>query len=310
MGEDVWPRAELVAYAPGVQAPSEPAVARMTAALTMAGIVPDMVVLNGFGPAYGALEALAAAGLKQLGARGVSGEEMLADESLIATAFVGSPDRLFALCQEGYAPVLSHALVGGGAVFPIVHTVAAQHGIALCDMMSDPQAGPYAVRSQRDEAYALLEGVEVAIRRPGGEDAMPHGMIGEVVLEGAVGEQPHLRTGVLSALEQVPHRYRKPGLQGWLGFAQPVASVQDHRVQASDMARLVSEVDELLDARLLSHDEDGATPVLQIVTEAGDWIEADVLARFEALTGLRPQIERLTPGRFGNSGRAFALMAA
>jgi hypothetical protein len=72
---------------------------------------------------------------------------MLADESLIATAFVGSPDRLFALCQEGYAPVLSHALVGGGAVFPIVHTVAAQHGIVLCDMMSDPQAGPYAVRS-------------------------------------------------------------------------------------------------------------------------------------------------------------------
>jgi phenylacetate-CoA ligase len=305
MGEDVWPRAELAA-----EALSEPAVARMVAALTTAGIVPDMVVLNGFSTAYGALETLAAAGLQKLGARGVSGEQMLADESLIATAFVGSPDRLFALCQEGYAPVLSHALVGGGAVFPIVHTVAAQHGIVLCDMMSDPQAGPYAVRSQRDEAYALLDGVEVAIWRPGGEDAMPHGMIGEVVLEAAVEGQAHLRTGVLSAMEQVPHRYRKPGLQGWLGFAQPAASVQDHRVQASDMARLVSEVDELLDARLLTYDQDGATPVLQIETEAGNWIEADVLARFEAMTGLRPQIERLTPGRFGNSGRAFALMAA
>jgi hypothetical protein len=123
---------------------------------------------------------------------------------------------------------------------------------------------------QRDEAYALLDGVEVAILRPGGEDAMPHGMIGEVVLERAVGNSPSAHRGALSALEQVPHRYRKPGLQGWLGFAQPVASVQDHAVQASDMARLVSEVDELLDARLLiAHDQDGATPVLQIETEAG-----------------------------------------
>jgi hypothetical protein len=72
---------------------------------------------------------------------------MLADESLVATCFVGSPDRLFALCQAGYAPVLTHALVGGGAVFPIVHTIVGQFGIALCDMMTDPVFGPYATRT-------------------------------------------------------------------------------------------------------------------------------------------------------------------
>ncbi|MBO6676392.1 MAG: hypothetical protein JJ908_15045 [Rhizobiales bacterium] len=284
------------------------AVERMTAALERADIGEGMVVLNGFGPAYGSLQAMAEEALNALGARSVSGEDMLEDESLVATCFVGSPDRLFALCQAGYAPVLTHALVGGGAVFPIVHTVMGQHQIALCDMLTDPVFGPYATRSNREDAYALLEGVEVSVLRPGGENPVPHGMIGEVVL-GDESDAP-LRTGVLSAFEQVPHRYRAPGLQGWMGFAQPVATVQEHAVKASDIAALVSEHEDVLDARLIAHSKDEAEPILQVETEAGDWIEDDVLARFEALTGLRPVLERVAPGQFGNTGRTFAVMAA
>jgi phenylacetate-CoA ligase len=288
--------------------PSRDAVGRMKAALDCAGIGESMVVLNGFGPAYGSLQAMADEALKELGAAPVSGEDMLADENLVATGFVGSPDRLFALCQTGYAPVLTHALVGGGAVFPIVHTVATQHDIALCDMMTDPVFGPFATRTSREDAYALLDGVEVSVLRAGSENPVPHGMIGEVVLGDESGNA--LRTGVLSAFEQVPHRYRAPGLQGWLGFAQPVATVQEHAVHASDIAALVSEHEDVLDARLIAHSKDEAEPILQVETEAGEWIDEDVLARFEALTGLRPVLQRVAPGRFGNSGRNFALMAA
>jgi phenylacetate-CoA ligase len=288
--------------------PSRGAVGRMKAALDCAGIGEGMVVLNGFGPAYGSLQAMADEALKALGAAPVSGEDMLADENLVATGFVGSPDRLFALCQAGYAPVLTHALVGGGAVFPIVHTVATQHGIALCDMMTDPVFGPFATRTSREDAYVLLDGVELSVLRAGGENPVPHGMIGEVVLGDETGKA--LRTGVLSAFEQVPHRYRAPGLQGWLGFAQPVATVQEHAVHASDIAALVSEHEDVLDARLIAHSKDEAEPILQVETEAGEWIDEDVLARFEALTGLRPVLQRVAPGKFGNSGRNFALMAA
>lgn len=289
--------------------PCDHAVARMRQALELAGFVPNMVVLNGFGPAHGSLQAVTETALLALGATPVSGDAMLADDTLVAEGFVGSPDRLFALCQAGYAPVLTHALVGGGAVFPIVHTVATQHAIALCDVMTDPVFGPYALRSSREDAYGLLDEVAVSIRQAGGDVDVPTGMIGEVVLCGDPGGSP-IRTGVLSAFEQVPHRYRQAGLQGWLGFAQPVATVQEHAVQASDMAQLVAEHEDVLDARLIAHAKDEAEPILQVETEAGDWIDADVLARFEALTGLRPRLERLAPGRFGNTGRTFALMAA
>lgn len=303
MIEDLLDQSEALA-----DPPSDGAKARMKAALDCAGIGEGMVVLNGFGPAYGTLQAMADEALKALGATSVSGEDMLADESLVATCFVGSPDRLFALCQAGYAPVLTHALVGGGAVFPIVHTIVGQFGIALCDMMTDPVFGPYATRTRREDAYTLLDGVEVSVLRAGGENPVPHGMIGEVVLSDEPGTA--LRTGVLSAFEQVPHRYRAPGLQGWMGFAQPVATVQEHAVKASDVAALVSEHEDVLDARLIAHSKDEAEPILQVETEAGAWIEEDVLARFEALTGLRPVLQRVAPGRFGNSGRNFALMAA
>jgi phenylacetate-CoA ligase len=303
MNEDLLDQSEALA-----DPPSHGATARMKAALDCAGIGDGMVVLNGFGPAYGTLQAMADEALKALGAKSVSGEDMLADESLVATCFVGSPDRLFALCQAGYAPVLTHALVGGGAVFPIVHTIVGQFGIALCDMMTDPVFGPYATRTKREDAYTLLDGVEVSVLRAGGENPVPHGMIGEVVLSDEPGTA--LRTGVLSAFEQVPHRYRAPGLQGWMGFAQPVATVQEHAVKASDVAALISEHEDVLDARLIAHSKDEAEPILQVETEAGAWIEEDVLARFEALTGLRPVLQRVAPGRFGNSGRNFALMAA
>jgi len=305
MSQEAWSQSEAL-----IDNPSSRAVARMKAALEMAGIASGMVVLNGFGPAYGALQAITDQALRELGAQPISGEQMLTDESVVATCFVGSPDRLFALCQAGYAPVLTHALVGGGAVFPIVHTVAAQHGIAMCDAMTDPDFGPYAVRQAREDAYVLLGDIDVAIVQSGGDSEMPHGMVGEVLLDDPAANDAPLRTGVLSALEQVPHRYRTPGLQGWLGFAQPAATVQEHKVQARDIAQLVCDHEDVLDARLIAHAEDQAQPILQVETEAGDWIDEDVLARFEALTGLRPQLERLAPGRFGNTGRTFAMMAA
>jgi hypothetical protein len=80
MIEDLLDQSEALA-----DPPSHGATARMKAALDCAGIGEGMVVLNGFGPAYGTLQAMADEALKALGATSVSGEDMLADESLVAT---------------------------------------------------------------------------------------------------------------------------------------------------------------------------------------------------------------------------------
>lgn len=279
---------------------SEAATTRFVNALERAGISGDKVVLNGFGSAYRELETMAGDALSELGCRPVSANDLLDDESLEASAFVGSPDRFYALCRSGYASIVSHALLAGGAVFPMIYQSAQMQAVELCDMMSDPLYGPYALRSEMGGSYQLLPDAQVALLQAGGESPVPCGMVGEVVL----GDDASRRTGVLSALEQVPHSYRAPGLQGWMGFAEQKVELDEQTVSAQSVAALIREHDEVLGARLvLAGDEDGL--VLEVETEAGEWIEPDLAASFARISGYTAHITRVTPGRMPNTGRVF-----
>ena len=290
------------------------AVDRMCAALSAIGFVSGQTVLDGFGDLYEPWSRLSQAAASQLELHLVDGADLLADDSAVATGFIGTPDRLFALCREGYGSVLTHALLAGGAVFPIVYGSARDHGIALGDVLHADGIGPFALRTSREGAHALLEGVNVSICRPGSTIPLAHGLVGEVVVHAGASstdaDAGSVRTGMLSAMEQVPHRYRAPGLQGWMGFVQPSVELGSGQVRLEDLAQLVADSDMVLDARLVTQEEGGSPPVLQVETEAGDWIEADVAARFKSLTGLTAQLQRVRPGSFANTGRPFVNAAA
>lgn len=301
------------------------AVARFANVLACAGFDPSATVLNAFGPAYGALDAMAQCAL---GSRAMSAQALLADDAVVATCFVGAPDRFYALCMSGYGKVLTHAVLAGGAVFPAVREAAEAQNILLCDVMSDHDIGPYAFRGADQDAYTVLEGLKVQLVQPGTEISVAPGLVGEVVIEGEV----RVRTGTLSALEQVPHKYRAPGLRGWLGFVQDAVTIGEDRVALSDMAALVDAHDDVLAVRLCvaptyetASDDNGPehdpavhtvegqgskTPVLQVETEAGDWIDNLVEAQFTALTGMLAKVERVAPGQLPNTGRVFARQAS
>lgn len=282
--------------------PNEAAVIRFVCALEQAGISGDKVVLNGFGSAYRELETMAGEALSKLGCRAVSANDLLDDPSLEASAFVGSPDRFYALCRSGYASVVGHALLAGGAVFPMIYQSAQMQAVELCDMMSDPLYGPYALRREMGGSYQLLPDTQVKLLQSGGHSAVPCGMAGEVVLGGDVASR---RTGVLSAFEQVPHRHREPGLQGWMGFAEQTVELNEQRVSAEDIATLIAQHDEVLCARLVLGGDEGGL-VLEVETEADDWIEPDLVASFARISGFNARIIRVTPGQMPNTGRVFA----
>lgn len=278
------------------------AIKRFICALELAGIDGDRIVLNGFGSAYYELETMADEALAELGCRAVSANDLLDDPSLEASAFVGSPDRFYALCRSGYTSVLSHALLAGGAVFPMIYQSAQMQAVELCDMMSDPRYGPYALRREKGGSYQLLPDSTVTLLQSGGHSPVPCGMVGEVVLGD---DDAPLRTGVLSAFEQVPHSHREPGLQGWMGFAEQAVELSEQIVSAETIASLIDEHDEVLGARLvLGKDEDGLH--LEVETEAGDWIEPDLVASFARISGLVAHISRIAPGQMPNTGRVFA----
>lgn len=284
-------------------------ITRFAQALHLSGFASGDVVLNGFSAAYPGFAAMAQAALEDMGCRAFSALELLADDSLVATHFVGSPDRFFTLCQAGYHGVMTHGLLAGGAVFPVIHQAAAQHDITLADLMADETFGPYAIRLGPQASYAILDGVEGGIFRPGSEHELEAGLVGEVVLLWPDGGEH--RTGILSALEQVPHKQRAPGLQGWMGLVEHQALIdQRTMLENGSIAALLAAHDELLGARLVLGPGDPAAITLQVETEAGPWIEADLAEAFQARTGLAAIIERVTPGTLPNTGRSFIRRAA
>ncbi|MEM6711398.1 MAG: hypothetical protein AAF590_03870 [Pseudomonadota bacterium] len=291
-------------------------MARTGDALERAGFQAGQIVLNGLAPdASGREPSLLEHGLAEaadaMGLRLVEGETLL-DEGVEATGFIGTPDRFFLLCRLGYGPQLTHALLAGGAVFPIVYGSADQHTITLSDLLIDKAFGPFALRSAREGAHMLLHDVQVDICRPGSLEALPLGMVGEAVLTSAFDDSQdalQTRTGMLTAFEQVPHRYRAPGLQGWMGLVQPSITCGEAVVTARDIASIVAGADEVLDARLVSGDDAMPGMVLQVETEAGTWIEDVLATSLRDITGLSASIERVAPGSFANTGRFFTVAA-
>ena len=280
---------------------------RFADALKVAGFPSQGHVLNAFSSAYPALKAQADAALSAIGCTPISPEALLAADDVTARLFVGSPDRLFALLTAGYGAVLEGALLAGGAVFPVVRQAARAHGVAMCDMMSDPTFGPYAVRGGDDHTYRVLNGVVARVMRPASEVELPDGMVGELVL--ADPDDRTVRTGTLSAKEQVPHGQRPAGLCGWMGVVTEALALDGSRtVSASDLAAIIAAHEDVLDARLIEIEKAGSrassAPVLQVETEAGAWIDDDLRQSFAGRTGVEPRIEHVVPGQFPNTGRA------
>ena len=288
------------------------AVERFVRALGHAGFARGSTVLNAFSAAWPALERQSREALALHGCRAVSPQACIADAALRPSHFIGPPDRFHALCRSGYAAVFSHAMLAGGAVFPVVRRLAELNRVALVETMADDVFGPYALRLPGERLFRPLEGVEVCLVRPGSEAPLPEGRPGEVLLRAEGTEVPYHRTGVISQLELVPHRQRKPGLAGWMGAVRGHLPLGGGReVGTDDMAALLAYHEAVLDARLVLEERDGGPlPVLQVETEAGAWIEDDLAHRFKAMTGVVPVIERIVPGALPATGRVFASRAA
>lgn len=292
------------------------AVGRLVGALAHAQFPSPTIALNAFSSAWPELAKWSDAALADYGLEVVDPQTLASSGQKPPTVFIGPPDRLHALCKSGYARVFSHALVAGGPVFPVVRTRARLSKLSLSEAMVASEFGPFAIRLPDGPLYRVLDGVEAQIMRAGTYDRLPAGAIGEV----AVRSDPHgpwTLSGILSAFEMVPHRFRAAQLLGWLGDADPQVSFDQQSsppgkpVGPKEMAALIAFHEAVLDARLIVEERGQARrPVLQVETEAGDWIESELAQRFRAMTGLQPAIERVVPGRLPPTGRAVGYRAA
>ena len=189
--------------------------------------------------------------------------------SLKATGYAGTPDYLKALLDDAGergidVSSLRKALVSGGALFPAMRAEYAERGVDVMQMYATADLGVIAYETKADgelvEGMVVNEDLILEIVRPGTDDPVGPGVVGEVVVTrlGAVTPLVRFGTGDMSALIETPSPCGRTNLRikGWMGRADQRTKVKGMFVDPKQ-----------IDAVLKKHD---LTKGRLVVTRDGD----------------------------------------
>lgn len=234
-------------------------------------------------------------------------------------AYCGTPDFLKVLLDKGAALGLdcnsiTKAMVTGGALFPQMRQDYADRGVAVLQCYATADLGLIAYESEAPDGLSrdgmiLDEGVIVEILRPGSDEVLPDGEVGEVVVTSLTPAYPLLRfaTGDLSAIlpGQSPCGRTNRRIKGWLGRADQTAKVKGMFVRPEQVAAVVKRHPEIERARLIvTRSEDRDAMLLSCEATSDDTALAHSIAESLAdVCKLRGRVELTRPGSLPNDGK-------
>lgn len=240
--------------------------------------------------------------------------QLQAAADLRPDAYAGTPSFLRILVEKaaesGQAlSSLKKALVSGEAFPPSLRDWLLERGIAGYQAYATADVGVIAYETSARQGLVVDEGVIVEIVRPGGQEPLPDGEVGEVVVTVLHPEYPLVRfgTGDLSAVLPGPCPTGRSNvrIRGWLGRADQTAKVRGMFVHASQIADVLKRHPGMLKARLVVEGEmanDRMT--LQVEWAAGSAGSAEAVAStVRDITKLRCEIADVPPGSLPNDGK-------
>jgi len=246
-------------------------------------------------------------------------QQVEAAGQLKPTAYTGTPDYLKIILEKADAmgqdlSSIRRALVSGGALFPALRSYYADRGIATLQCYATADLGLIAYESVDDNGQphpgmVLNEKLVVEIVRPGTNDPVADGEVGEVVVTTLNPAYPLIRfgTGDLSKLipGQSPCGRTNARIAGWMGRADQRTKVKGMFVDPKQIAALVAEHSSIARARLtVTRVDDSDTMTLSI--EAAEGSTPDIEAIATSLvnhTKLRGVINVVTAGSLPNDGK-------
>ena len=294
---------------------------RFGRALWAAGIRPGDLVHNCFSYHFTPAGFMVDLGAQAIGCpvfpAGVGQTEMqvqtIAD--LRPAAYGGTPSFLKIILEKADesgadASSLSKALVGGEALFPPVRKALLERGIEVRQCYGTADVGLIAYESTPDAGLIIDEGVLVEIVRPGSNDPVAEGEVGEVVVTNLSGEYPLIRfgTGDLSAVltGESPCGRTNMRIKGWMGRADQTAKVKGMFVHPSQVAAIAKRHPEVVRARLvIEHDDksnDRMTLHCEVAGDAGP-LATTIVESIRDITKLRGEVAITTPGSLANDGK-------
>jgi len=249
------------------------------------------------------------AGVRALGAivypAGVGNTEAQVDAiaTLKASVYVGTPDYLQAILDKADelgrdVSSLKKGFVSGGALFPSMRAAYAERGIDVMQAYATADIGAICHETKHDgelvEGMICNENLIVEIVRPGTDDPVEPGEVGEIVVTTFNEAYPLIRfgTGDMSAVINEPSPCGRTNLRikGWMGRADQRTKVKGMFVDPKQIDQLIKSVEGLEKARLVVAREDAKDVMILQVTGAN--VDTDAVAgRFSEIVKLKGSVE-------------------
>ncbi|UCD69894.1 MAG: AMP-binding protein [Betaproteobacteria bacterium] len=205
---------------------------------------------------------------------------------------------------------ITKASVGGEALLPAVRESLSARGIEVRQSYGTADLGLIAYETEPNAGLIIDEGVIVEIVRPGSDDPVNEGEVGEVVVTNFASEYPLIRfgTGDLSAVlaGQSPCGRTNMRIKGWMGRADQTAKVKGMFVHPSQVDQVTKRHGEIARARLvIEHDEqsnDRMTLQCEVSTSS-DALNTKIAETIRDVTKLRSEVAFVESGSLPNDGK-------
>lgn len=237
--------------------------------------------------------------------------------ALAPDAYVGTPSFLRILVEkarETGADIsrLKRALVAAEALPPSLRAWFREQGLtSVLQWYGTADIGLIAYESEALEGMILDEDLILEIVRPGTDDPVADGEVGEVVITSFNPDYPMIRfgTGDLSAVlpGASPCGRTNVRIRGWLGRADQTTKVRGMFVHPGQIAEVVRRHPEIARARLvvegeMANDRMTLRCELKAGADAPSLAEA-VAASLRDITKLRGEVQAVSRGSLPNDGK-------
>jgi phenylacetate-CoA ligase len=296
---------------------------RFARSLWAAGVRAGMVVHNTFSYHFTPAGMIIESGARAIGCpvipAGVGNTELQvqAIADLRPAVYCGTPSFLRILLAKGRElgadlSSLQSAVVGGEALPPSLRKEINDLGVFVLQNYGTADLGLIAYESRAMEGMILDEGVLVEIVRPGTDEPVVDGEVGEVVVTTFNPVYPLIRfaTGDLSAVLSGPSPCGRTNtrIKGWMGRADQTTKVKGMFVHPSQVAQVVARHPQILKARLEVDSRDNVDEMTLRceVTGGNDMLGADIAATVQSVCKVRGQVVLAKPGELPNDGKVIA----
>lgn len=232
------------------------------------------------------------------------------------SGYVGTPDFLKILLDRmaaGNIPNPFRQAVVSGAAFPAsLQQEVANHGVDAYQAYASAELGVIAYETSARSGLVVNENLIVEIVRPGTNEAVADGDVGEVVVTRLNSEYPLLRFGTGDLSRTLPGASAcgrtNMRLAGWLGRADQRTKVKGMFVDPAQIAAIAKRFPELGRLRLIvtRADEQDAMILKAEAAAVGADLPPAIEAALLASTKMKGAVEIVPLGSLPNDGKVIA----